>query len=145
LSRNATNPGIELILQASLDAAVRKQPGATEPVGLRGAELRHELVVGADHLVVQVGVITLAHERRRVVGAEDQLGVDPVLLLLGDAGLRVVAAGVDLVKPAPATHLLRVAAGGRAPAERDDLIEAGEHPAIALVERFDPRHEVLVL
>ena len=85
------------------------------------------------------------HEGPGVVGPEDQLGVNPVLLHLFDPGHRVVAPGVDVLVAAPRTHVGRVAPGRRPPAEGEGDVVAGEHPPVPLGQAVDPGHPILVL
>ena len=77
----------------------------------------------------------------RGVGIED-LGVDPVLVLLAEAGRRVVAAGADVLPPDPRRPLL-----GRQPdvavgAEVDGVERALHHPGVALLEALHARRPV---
>ena len=131
--------------QAFLGAAIGQQGRAAQPRRVGGAEFRHEIVIGAHHVVMQVRVLACADEGGRIVRTEYQLGIDAVLIELRETGLGIVAAGVDVGVAAPGTHGFRIAPGAGAIAERNHALKARKYPGIALLERFDPRHPVPVL
>ena len=140
------HPGEPLnLLEASLDPTIREQCSTAEPIRGGRAELGHEVVVCPDHLMVEVDVLVAGHERARVVGPEDQLGIDPVLLHLLDPGDRVVAAGIDVIVGTPLAHVLRVTPRRRTPAEGERGVVAREHPRVSVGQPVHTRHPVLVL
>ena len=71
------------------------QAGETDlPVGVVTAEILQPVIVDAQHLVAGFGVVEL---RCGAENAVDDLGVDPVLLHVLEAQMRVVAAGLALL------------------------------------------------
>ena len=94
---------------------------------------------------MKVGVLMAGHEGARVVGSEDQLGIDAVFLHLLDPGHRVVAHRIDVLVAAPRTHVGGITAGRRPPAEGQGHVVTREHPPVPIGQAVHPRDPIAVL
>ncbi len=90
---------------------------------------------------MQVGVFGALDVAAGEAHREEQFGVDAVSDLLLDAGLRVIAARVDVLVAAPLALLVGSPAGAGLPAEAPRL-ESFADPAVALLDALDPRNPV---
>src|SRR5581483_9506062 len=118
------------VFDALLGRAHRRLPGAEKPVRMGRAVLRHPAVVGVEAglLVVEVLVVAELHADRRV----DDLGGDAVAFLVGEAGLRVPAAAVQVLElHAHHADLLRGLAGGGHQAHGDGRLHAVDDEEVA--------------
>ena len=118
------------VLDALLHRPHRGLPDADEAVGVRSAVLRDPAVIGVEAcvLVVEIRVIAEHHPDGRI----EDLGADPVHVLLAEPRLGIEAARVHVLHPgAEHPELLGGLAGGGDEPHRDGLVHSVDDEEVA--------------
>ena len=123
-----------------IDANVRHEGDAPQPIGRVGAVLGQPVVVRLDAREVKRRVDRVPKERvRDARRGVEHLGLDAVCILFGEANRRVIAAGAHVFPLAPAVLLLDRHAGVAIGAEVHRVERPLHDPRVALLEALHAR------
>ncbi|CAB4792464.1 unannotated protein [freshwater metagenome] len=124
------------------DSTIRNPHDRAEAFWRIRGEFRDPVVVGPYHRVVIVGIAIRSDCGRKPRSWVQHLGIDTVLIHFFDPCCRVVTPSPHIFETHPPRHLFRVETCTRIHPKIDGVVNAFDHPCIALFKPFHSRRSI---